>query len=34
MGTDNFRRVDAATGEIVVLEDGAPLAGIYFYEGR
>jgi Tol biopolymer transport system component len=34
MGTERFRRVDAVTGEVVVLGEGAQSAGIYFYEGR
>ncbi len=34
MGTERFRRVDPATGEILVIEEGAPSAGIFFYEER
>lgn len=31
MGTAKFRRVDPVTGDITILGEGAPVAGIYFY---
>jgi Tol biopolymer transport system component len=34
MGTEQFRRVDVATGEVTVLGEGAPQAGVFVYEEK
>jgi hypothetical protein len=34
MGTEQFRRVDLATGAITVLDAGAPQAGVFVYQTK
>jgi Tol biopolymer transport system component len=34
MGTEQFRRVDVATGAVTVLREGAPQAGVFVYAGK